>query len=117
MNLRKTVFHLSFVVLFSAFFSFQSKGQVAENSVSDSLRFLPIEITDIPFRSAKTLMRTKKIMDNLISDEEISVIKTENDSIINLVEKNISLFQGELGLKRSLSRKQILTTPNSERNC
>lgn len=99
MGLRKTVTYLSFVLLFLAFFNFQSKAQLAENSVSDSLRFLPIEIADIPFRSAKTLMQTKKIMDNLISDEDISVIKTENDSIINLVEENISLFQGKLELK------------------
>jgi len=99
MDLRKTVSNLSFVLLFLALFNFYSQAQVAENSVSDSLRYLPIEITDIPFRSAKTLMQTKKIVDNLISDEEISLIKTENDSIINLVEENISLFQGELGLK------------------
>lgn len=99
MSLHKTIFHLSFVLLVSTLLNFQSKAQITDNSASDSLRLLPIEIADIPFRSAQTLMQTKNIVDKLISDEAILLIKTESDSVLNFVEKNISLFQGELKSK------------------
>lgn len=99
MSFYRTTIRPILLLSFLVFFSINLSGQIAETSDSDSLRFLPIDLTDIPFRSAKTLMQTQKITDNLISDEEITAIKTNNDSILNQVEENISLFQGELGLK------------------
>jgi hypothetical protein len=100
MNIFRTNTKIVFTLLFFILSVHNICGQIAEKSVADSIRFLPLKLTEIPIRSAETLLQTRKILDNLISSEEMAELKSNNDSILNWVEKeNIKFFESEVESK------------------
>lgn len=97
MKFHRTFIYQIFILIYFTFVGFNSTAQFPDLSDSDSIRLLPIQLTEIPLRSAETFSRTRKILDNLITKEEITELKLINDSILNLVEKeNADFFQNRI---------------------
>lgn len=92
MSLSKIILTRCFIFIFLSLAAFNVSAQQTVAPSSDSLRFAPVKLTDIPIRSAETLMKTRKVLNSLISAEEISTIRSDNDSILNLVEAKMAGF-------------------------
>jgi len=75
-----------------------ASSQNINTNLSDSLKQKPFVLSEIPIQSAETLMQTNKILDNLISNNEIARLKNSNDSILDLVEEKTSVFQENLDI-------------------
>ena len=73
--------------LFNLFFllnSQESYSQVTDILTSDSTTSVEsVSMTEISLQSSKDILRTKRITDKLISEEELLNLKTETDSVVN----------------------------------
>ena len=96
MKMNKLILSIFFVIVFLFISGINASSQLVDKSVSDSLKLLPVKLTDVPIRSAETLMKTRRILDELISEEEIAELKQHNDSILNVVEVENEKFLGEI---------------------
>ena len=87
MNRYRSHIKIVFTLMFFILSVHNICSQIAEKSVADSIRLLPVKLTEIPVRYGETLFQTRKILDNLISREEMYVLKSNNDSILDWFEK------------------------------
>jgi small-conductance mechanosensitive channel len=115
-NLVKSILTQAFLISLFILPGLNSSSQLVEKTISDSLRLLPVELSNIPIRSAETLMKTRKIMDELISDDEISKLKNQNDSILNAVEAQIEIFSEEIDFKSIRFLENRVLQLQSQRN-
>jgi len=73
-----------------------SPAQEINDLISDSVKYQPIQLSEIPIELAETIAQGKEILDDLISNEEIEKLKQKNDSILNIVEKSEALIKKEM---------------------
>lgn len=72
MKMNKQILSIFFVIVFLFISAINASSQLVDKSVADSLKLLPVKLTDVPIRSAETLMKTRRILDELISKEDIA---------------------------------------------
>ena len=94
--------------------SINSTAQKTEKNVPDSLRIRPVSLSEIPTHSAEILVKTKNILKNLMSAEEISTLKHMNDSILNLVEEK--KVRKEVSTQHVDLHQQVVKVREKERN-
>jgi len=99
MKLMKSALFQTILIVILFFSASNVSAQIINKTVADSIRFLPIELAEIPIRSAETLMKTNKILEDLISDNEISELKSHNDSVLSKVERENKAFKSETDIK------------------
>lgn len=124
MSLQKSAITRILYLLIFILIGINASAQNSEKNVSDSLRIRPVTLSEIPIRSAETLVRTKNILKNLMSADEISTLKHLNDSILNRVEEeNSDFFENIIQSKntrflanRKLQLKNQILIVESEKN-
>ena len=124
MNLCQSFLLRISILLVFVLLVFDIFAQTSKESVSDSLRLKPVQLSDIPIHSAETLIKTKNILKNLITDKQIAELKNSNDSILNMVvDNNKEFLENEIVSKnirflenRILLLKDQTTIVENEKN-
>jgi len=107
---KKSIHFLLSLVLFTAA-NVILQAQDVTSVISDTAAKQPevIPVADISVRSGEVVVKTKKLLESLIPDEEITRLKTENDSLIGILD---SLLKAERNI--DLESKNIRYLKNKE---
>lgn len=92
--MRRFSFTYPFFFVCSIFFLLLNTlgAQDVTTQPADSAQAKAIEMTDISVRSSDVILKTKRLTERLIKEDELQELKNENDSLISLID---SLFRSD----------------------
>jgi len=89
--MKSSIYYLQFIFVFLTTVLFPGVrptfAQEVEATVSDSVQAAEtVEMADISLRSSEVSLKTKRLSDKLIKEEELLQMKKESDSLVTLIE-------------------------------